>query len=92
VDWEEYESTALKSFAEANTSEELANAHTEWLGRRSGLKVALRDVRDRETGMALNAVREQLESAFAAREEELERARLVLPARGRSSRVAACIR
>ena len=78
MDWEEYESTALKSFAEANTSEELANAHTEWLGRRSGLKVALRDVRDRETGMALNAVREQLESAFAAREEELERARLVL--------------
>ena len=78
MDWEEYESTALKSFAEANTSEELSNAHTQWLGRRSGLKVALRDVRDRETGMALNAVREQLESAFAAREEELERARLVL--------------
>jgi len=46
------------------------------LGRKSELKVGLRNVRDRETGIALNAVRERLEEAFAAREAELERAAL----------------
>jgi phenylalanyl-tRNA synthetase alpha chain len=76
VDWEEYANTALRSFAEATTPGELAAAHTAWLGRKSELKVGLRNVRDRETGMALNAVRERLEEAFAAREAELERAAL----------------
>jgi len=74
VDWDTYADNALKSFAEATTAGELAEAHTAWLGRRSELKVGLRNVRDRETGMALNAVRERLEEAFAAREAELERA------------------
>ena len=76
MDWEEYANTALKSFAEATTAGELAEAHTSWLGRKSDLKVGLRKVRDRETGMALNAVRERLEGAFAAREAELERGAL----------------
>src|SRR5436190_13726636 len=76
MDWEEYANTALKSFAEATTAGELAEAHTAWLGRKSELKVGLRNVRDRETGMALNAVRERLEEALAAREAELERATL----------------
>jgi hypothetical protein len=57
VDWDAYVDNALKSFAEATTSGELAEAHTAWLGRKSELKVGLRNVRDRETGMALNAVR-----------------------------------
>ena len=35
----------------------------EYLGRKSALKLALRDVRDRETGMTLNAVRERVEEA-----------------------------
>jgi phenylalanyl-tRNA synthetase alpha chain len=73
VDWEEYANTALKSFAEASTASELAEAQTAWLGRKSELKVGLRNVRDRETGMALNAVRERLEGALAAREAELDR-------------------
>jgi len=77
MDWEEYADTALKSFAEATTAGELAEAHTAWLGRKSELKVGLRNVRDRETGMALNAVRERLEEAFATREAELERGALV---------------
>ena len=38
---------------------------------RAQLKLALRDVRDRETGMALNTLRERLETAIDAREEEL---------------------
>ena len=45
-----------------------------YFGRNSELKLALREVRDRETGMALNAVRERLEAAFAEREAALERA------------------
>jgi phenylalanyl-tRNA synthetase alpha chain len=76
VNWEEYENTALRSFAEADTPERLADAHTDALGRKSELKVALRNVRDRETGITLNAVRERLERAYAAREAELERAHL----------------
>ena len=47
-----------------------------YLGRKSQLKLALREVRDRETGMALNAAREAIEQAVAARQEELERAEL----------------
>jgi phenylalanyl-tRNA synthetase alpha chain len=76
VDWNEYRDTALESFAQANTAAELAEAHTAWLGRKSELKVGLRNVRDRDTGMTLNAILEQLEKAFAARESELERAQL----------------
>jgi phenylalanyl-tRNA synthetase alpha chain len=76
VDWDGYSDNALKSFADAATATELAAAHAEWLGRKSGLKVALRGVRDRETGMALNAVRERLQTAFSAREAELQRAEL----------------
>jgi len=76
MDWEEYASNALKSFAEATTAGELAEAHTAWLGRKSDLKVGLRNVRDRETGMALNAMRERLEGAFETREAELERGAL----------------
>jgi phenylalanyl-tRNA synthetase alpha chain len=76
VDWQEYENTALRSFAEAETPEQLGDAHTESLGRKSDLKVALRNVRDREAGITLNAVRERLEQAFADRNAALERAQL----------------
>jgi phenylalanyl-tRNA synthetase alpha chain len=76
VDWDGYSDKALKSFADAATATELAGAHAAWLGRKSDLKVALRGVRDRETGMALNAVRERLETAFFSREAELQRAEL----------------
>ena len=50
------------------------DARVDYLGRKSELKQALREVRDRETGMALNAVRERLEGAIDAREAELSRA------------------
>lgn len=76
MDWDGYADNALRSFAEATTAGELAEAHTAWLGRKSELKVGLRNVRDREAGMALNTVRERLEEAFGAREGELERAAL----------------
>jgi phenylalanyl-tRNA synthetase alpha chain len=67
---------ALAAVEAADSLDELDAARVQYLGRSSELKLALREVRDRETGMALNAVREALEGAFAARQEELERAEL----------------
>jgi len=60
----------------ASTLAELEEARVRYLGRKSPLKLALREVRDRETGMLLNAIRERLEAALGARQAELERAEL----------------
>ena len=76
VNPEELQKEALAAVAAAETLESLDAARVQYLGRSSELKLALREVRDRETGMALNAVREALEAAFTARQEELERAEL----------------
>jgi phenylalanyl-tRNA synthetase alpha chain len=76
VDVEALEREAQGAIAAASTRAELDDARVRYLGRKSELKQALRGVRDRETGSRLNAVRERLEAAFAAREEELERADL----------------
>ena len=72
------EAEAQSSIAAASTVPELEDVRVRILGRKADLPQALRAVRDRETGMALNAVRQRLESAFAERraaieEEELER-------------------
>jgi phenylalanyl-tRNA synthetase alpha chain len=76
VDVEALEREAQGAISAASTPAELEEALVRYLGRRSELKQALRAVRDRETGMTLNAARERLEAAFDARETELERARL----------------
>ena len=76
VDVEALERDAQGAIAAASTRAALDDARIHYLGRKSDLKQALRGVRDRESGMALNAVRERLEAAFAAREDELERAEL----------------
>jgi phenylalanyl-tRNA synthetase alpha chain len=47
-----------------------------YLGRKSELAQALRGVRDRESGMLLNGIRQRLEAAVEERRAELERARL----------------
>jgi phenylalanyl-tRNA synthetase alpha chain len=65
---------ALAAVAAAQTLGELDEARVAYLGRKSPLKLALRDVRDRDSGMALNAAREAIEAAVAARHMELERA------------------
>src|SRR5262249_45612006 len=70
------EAEALAAAAAAESVDAVQAARVEYLGRKSALKQALREVRDRETGMALNAVREALEAAFDAREHELGRADL----------------
>jgi phenylalanyl-tRNA synthetase alpha chain len=70
------EQAALAAASSASTEEEIERVRVEYLGRKSELKLALREVRDRETGMALNALRERLESAIDGREQELRRAEL----------------
>src|SRR5205085_9483482 len=70
------ESEALGAIAAARDATELDEARVRYLGRKSQLKLALREVRDRESGLALNELRETIESAVAAREDELERAEL----------------
>ena len=67
---------ALAAVAAARTLAELDEARVAYLGRKSPLKLALRDVRDRDSGMALNAARQAIEAAVAAKQEELERAEL----------------
>jgi phenylalanyl-tRNA synthetase alpha chain len=76
MDAQELENEAASAIARASTLPELDEARVRYLGRKSPLKQALREVRDRESGMALNAAREAIEAAVAAREDELERAEL----------------
>jgi phenylalanyl-tRNA synthetase alpha chain len=76
VDPKALETNALAALEAATTPEEVEQVRVEYLGRKSELKLALRDVRDRETGTALNTLRERLESAIDGREEELRRAEL----------------
>ena len=72
VDWEAYESEASAAVAAASSPSELDDARVRYLGRKSELAQALRGVRDRETGMLLNGIRERLEAAVAEREQVLE--------------------
>ena len=76
VDAEALEQQATAEIAAAATLDELDAARVAYLGRKSELKQALREVRDRETGMTLNALRERLEAAVQAKHEALERAEL----------------
>jgi phenylalanyl-tRNA synthetase alpha chain len=76
VDAEALERDALAAVAAADSPEDIERVRVEYLGRKSELKLALREVRDRETGMRLNALRERLETSIDAREEELRRADL----------------
>src|SRR5260370_25148592 len=74
VDSQALTQEALAAVAAASTLSALDEVRVRYLGRKSELKLALRDVRDRESGMALNAAREAIEQAVEAREAELERA------------------
>ncbi len=76
VDVEALEREAAGAIAAAAAPDDLEEARVRYLGRKSALKLALREVRDRESGMALNALRERLEAALDARRSELERAEL----------------
>lgn len=76
MDADALEQQALAAVAAATTTDEIEVVRVEYLGRKSALKLALREVRDRETGMTLNAARQRIEAAVAAREQDLRRAEL----------------
>jgi phenylalanyl-tRNA synthetase alpha chain len=76
LDAEAYTKDALSAIERASSAAELDEARVRYLGRKSELKQELREVRDRETGMALNAAREAIEHAIEARQEELGRVEL----------------
>jgi phenylalanyl-tRNA synthetase alpha chain len=74
MDAKALEQEALAAIGQARTTAELEEVRVRYLGRKSELKQALREVRDRESGMTLNAVREALETALAEREPALHEA------------------
>ncbi|MBA2474878.1 MAG: phenylalanine--tRNA ligase subunit alpha [Actinobacteria bacterium] len=76
VELEALESEAAGAISGAATTSELDEARVRYLGRKSRLKQALRGVRDREGGLALNALRGRLEEALEERSRQLERAEL----------------
>jgi phenylalanyl-tRNA synthetase alpha chain len=76
VDAQALENAALAAVDAAASVDEIEHVRVEYLGRKSELKLALREVRDRETGIALNALREKVETAVDARQQALERAEL----------------
>jgi phenylalanyl-tRNA synthetase alpha chain len=66
------ENEARTAIAAAPDSDALEELRVRYLGRKSELKLALREVRDRETGIALNAARAAIEEALTERERELD--------------------
>jgi phenylalanyl-tRNA synthetase alpha chain len=63
VDWEAYERDAVRDFGAAEDANGVSEVHVRYLGRRAALPLALREVRDRESGQLLNSLRERLEQA-----------------------------
>src|ERR671930_2221204 len=70
------ENEAKSALSSANTPAELDEVRVRYLGRKSELKQALRNVRDADTGRVLNTLRETLEGAVAERETALREAEL----------------
>jgi phenylalanyl-tRNA synthetase alpha chain len=76
MDAQALEKDAKSAISGAKTLDDLDEARVRYLGRKSELKQALREVRDPETGRVLNTLREALERAIAEREAALRRADL----------------
>ena len=76
MDAEALEQEAVAAIDAAETAAEVEELRIRYLGRKAELPQALRGVRDRETGMRLNALRERLEAAIGSRREELGSAEL----------------
>jgi phenylalanyl-tRNA synthetase alpha chain len=76
MDAQALENEAKSAISSAQTLDELDEARVRYLGRKSELKQALREVRDAETGRVLNSLREALEAGIAEREAGLREAEL----------------
>jgi phenylalanyl-tRNA synthetase alpha chain len=75
MDWHAYREEALAAYASASTPDELTAVNVRFAGRKSPVKLALRDVRDRETGRLMNDLRSALEEAERAAAERIAAAR-----------------
>jgi phenylalanyl-tRNA synthetase alpha chain len=71
VDAQALEQEALAAIGGAADEAALEDARVRFLGRKSPLALAMREIRDRETGMLLNGLRQRLEAALAERAREL---------------------
>jgi phenylalanyl-tRNA synthetase alpha chain len=76
MDAQALENEAKSAISSTKTLDELDDARVRYLGRKSELKQALREVRDPETGRVLNTLREDLELAVEQREAALRGANL----------------
>jgi phenylalanyl-tRNA synthetase alpha chain len=76
MDVEALERAALAAVAAAASSDEIEVVRVEYLGRKSALPLAPREVRDAETGRTLNEAKRRIETAVAERAEALEREEL----------------
>jgi phenylalanyl-tRNA synthetase alpha chain len=76
MDAQALETEAQSAIRAAASVGELDEARVRYLGRKSELKQALRQVRDADSGRVLNALREELEGLVERRENELRRAEL----------------
>jgi phenylalanyl-tRNA synthetase alpha chain len=76
MDAQVLENEAKSAISGAKTLGELDEARVRYLGRKSELKQALREVRDPDTGRVLNTLREKLERAIVERKAALRGADL----------------
>jgi phenylalanyl-tRNA synthetase alpha chain len=76
MDAQALEKEAKSAISSAMSLADLDEARVRYLGRKSELKQALREVRDAESGRVLNSVREELERAVEERESALREAEL----------------
>ena len=64
VDWEAYERQFEDALKRVKSLDDVDQLRIDYLGRKGELAQALRNVRDRETGMQLNALRARLQGAI----------------------------
>jgi len=76
VDWKAYEMKAEGAIEAASSMEDVNRARVRYLGRKSELKQALKDVRDPETGKLLNNLQARLQAAVDQRNWLLHKADL----------------
>ena len=76
MDAQALENEAKSAISSAKTPAELDDVRVRYLGRKSELKRALREVRDADTGRVLNTLRVAIEEAVAEREAALSSAEL----------------
>src|SRR5262249_10098029 len=58
IDWQAHEAEAVAAIGTAASTDDVEEARVRYLGRKSAVALALREVRDRESGMLLNGIRQ----------------------------------